>query len=486
MTVLDVSAQTYYDAGDICAKASSGYFEAFKAAMQSFGDTTNMAGSVGDGKKWAESYDQQCKDIYTMSIDMVLALDGYAQVLKQAGYNHALADYDKNSGQPEPAAPNLNPSFTLTPQELASLLVPPSAGGPGRGLVDDGLELAVKVGIPIPDGDTTKLSHSGDVWNSLANNATVTATPGELERAAALFEQVTSPDANFIDEDLRELKTAASDLSGAYGELAQACRDQKKAHDDMRADLEQLVKDLATERATEVVVDLTLSVLASCISFGVGASAVAAKAAVKVAKIIEKFADLIKKAVQAAKIRAAVKIERATAKTKETIQRIKELGTKLVEKFKSRLNPSDTTKPSGKADPNSIPSGRRTQIDPNERDPANIRALTRENESADILSRGGYKVEQNPDVPGTAKNPDYKIEGKIFDNYAPSTSNARNIASTIEEKVSSGQTERVVLNLADSNVDLAVMKAQLKDWPIQGLKEVLVIDKTGSIVPLFP
>ncbi|MGY0500187.1 hypothetical protein ACWZHB_17000 [Nocardia sp. FBN12] len=149
-----MSAQTYYDAADICAKASFGHFEAFKTAMRSFGDTTNMAGSVGDGKNWAESYDHQCKDIYTMSIDIVLALDGYAQVLRQAGYNHALADHDPKSGEPEPAAPNLNPSFTLTPQELTSLLVPPSAGGPGRGLVDDGFELAVKVGIPIPDGDT--------------------------------------------------------------------------------------------------------------------------------------------------------------------------------------------------------------------------------------------------------------------------------------------------------------------------------------------
>ncbi|WP_433679935.1 hypothetical protein [Nocardia sp. CA-119907] len=195
--------------------------------------------------------------------------------------------------------------------------------------------MAVKVGIPIPDGDTTKLSRSADVWNTLATNATVTGTPGELERAAAMFEQITSPDANFIDEDLRELKTAASDLAGAYGELAQSCRDQKKAHDDMRADLEQLVKDLAIELATEVAVDLALSVLASCVSFGVGASAVAAKAAVKVAKIIDKFADLLKRAVQAAKLRAAVKIERVTAKTKQSIQRIKDLKDKLVEKLKN-------------------------------------------------------------------------------------------------------------------------------------------------------
>ncbi|WP_433197392.1 hypothetical protein ACQP1G_00900 [Nocardia sp. CA-107356] len=485
MTVLDVSPQTYYDAADICAKASSGYFEAFKAAMRSFGDTTNMAGSVGDGKKWAESYDQQCKDIYTMSIDMVLALDGYAQVLKQAGYNHALADHDPNSGQLEPTAPNLNPSFTLSPQELVSLLVPPSAGGPGRGLVDDGLDLAVKVGIPIPDGDTTKLSHSGDVWNNLATNGTVTATPGEIERAAALFEQVTSPDANFIDEDLRELKTAAGDLAGAYGELAQACRDQKKAHDDMRDELVQLVKDLAVELATEVAVDLVFAAVTSCVSFGVGAAAVAAKTAVKVAKIIDKFADLIKRAVQAAKLRAAVKIERATTKTKESIQRIKELSTKLVEKLKRGFTKSDTTKPSGTHDPNATPGGRRTPIDPNDKDPANIRALTRENESADTLAKGGYKVEQNPSVPGN-KNPDYKIEGQIFDNYAPTTGNARNIASTIEGKVTSGQADRIVLNLSDSSVDLTTLKSQLRDWPIQGLKEVIVVDKGGNIVPFFP
>ncbi|QIS12383.1 polymorphic toxin type 24 domain-containing protein [Nocardia arthritidis] len=55
----------------------------------------------------------------------------------------------------------------------------------------------------------------------------------------------------------------------------------------------------------------------------------------KVAKIIDKFADLIKTAVKAAKLRVAVKIERATTKTKETIQRIKDLTTKLAEKLKN-------------------------------------------------------------------------------------------------------------------------------------------------------
>ncbi|QLY30032.1 hypothetical protein [Nocardia huaxiensis] len=335
MTVLDVAPQVYYDAADICAKVSGDLFTAFKTGMASFGDTTNMAGSIGDGKIWAESYDQQAKDVYTMSIDLVIAIDGYTQVLRQAGYNHALADYDAASGQPEPAAPSTVPSFTLSAQELVSLLVPPSAGGPGRGLIDDGLDLATKVGIPIPDGDTVKLSHSGDVWNSLATNASVTSAAGELERAAAMFEQITSPDANFIDEDLRELKGACDDLAGAYGEMAQACRDQKQAHDDLRTELKNLLDQLAKEIATEVAVSLALSVAASVVSFGVGAAAVAAKTAVAVAKIIDKFVDLIRIAVKAAKLKTAVTVTRLNAARKAAVQRIKDLTTKLVEKLKT-------------------------------------------------------------------------------------------------------------------------------------------------------
>ena len=53
--------------------------------------------------------------------------------------------------------------------------------------------------------------------------------------------------------------------------------------------------------------------------------------------------------------------------------------------------------------------------------------------------RDSYDIEQNPTVPGD-KNPDYRIEGQIFDNYAPSSGNARNIATNIsDDKVTSGQ-----------------------------------------------
>jgi filamentous hemagglutinin len=112
-------------------------------------------------------------------------------------------------------------------------------------------------------------------------------------------------------------------------------------------------------------------------------------------------------------------------------------------------------------------------------DASEIRSLTRENQSAEILANGGFKVEQNPTVTGP-KNPDYRINGEVFDNYAPASSSVRNIASNIEEKVIAGQTNNVVVNLADSSTTLAALQAQLTNYPVSGLKQVIIIDKSGS------
>ncbi|HYO51454.1 hypothetical protein [Archangium sp.] len=131
-------------------------------------------------------------------------------------------------------------------------------------------------------------------------------------------------------------------------------------------------------------------------------------------------------------------------------------------------------------------TGRPTQPGPNDKDPANIQAIERENESARILADNGYHVEQNPLPKSTGKRPDYKINGEYYDCYAPSTSKARSIADRIrDDKVLEGQADRIILNLEGSNVGLDAMRKQLLDWPIPGLKQVLAI-KGGKVIPLFP
>jgi hypothetical protein len=173
--------------------------------------------------------------------------------------------------------------------------------------------------------------------------------------------------------------------------------------------------------------------------------------------------------------------EKAIKWIKEKIKNIKNRILNFLRKLWYKIT---RTKPSGRPDPHAAPGGRKTTISPND-DAATIRSLRRENESADLLARNGYKVEQNPIVPGL-KNPDYKIEGRIFDNYAPSTSNSRNIWSNLKtEKIDTGQAERIVLNLEDSAVDLNKLKKQFNDWPMPGLKEVIVV-KNGQIIPFWP
>ncbi|HYO73799.1 MAG TPA: hypothetical protein VEU33_47810 [Archangium sp.] len=131
-------------------------------------------------------------------------------------------------------------------------------------------------------------------------------------------------------------------------------------------------------------------------------------------------------------------------------------------------------------------SGHPTRIPPGEKDPKNISALTRENESAKTLTDHGYDVEQNPPTLPNGRNPDYRIGGEYYDCYAPSNSNPRNIASYIEkEKVLKGQADKVILNLDDSKVTMDAMKKQLTDYPIAGLKEVLVV-RGGDVSKLFP
>ena len=142
--------------------------------------------------------------------------------------------------------------------------------------------------------------------------------------------------------------------------------------------------------------------------------------------------------------------------------------------------------PSKAIDAEAKPRGSKTKISDNMNE-ENIRSLTRENEAAEILAKKGYDIEQNPMISGTTRNPDYIIEGKIFDCYSPTANKSvRGVWSTIYEKViTKGQTNRVVLNLGDWTGNVSDLIIQLKNYRIEGLEEVIVVigDDVTSIFP---
>lgn len=144
---------------------------------------------------------------------------------------------------------------------------------------------------------------------------------------------------------------------------------------------------------------------------------------------------------------------------------------------KAEAAAANAAKNAGKGTTGSL-TGSQTKLPPNAT-PENIRSLVRENESVKILSENGFYVEQNPVTSGI-KNPDYKINGEIFDNYAPSSGSIRNIWREVETKVEKGQANSVVINLADTKASVSDLQKQFSDWPVKGLDKIIVIDQSGK------
>ncbi|MQM27439.1 CdiA C-terminal domain-containing protein [Glycomyces albidus] len=142
----------------------------------------------------------------------------------------------------------------------------------------------------------------------------------------------------------------------------------------------------------------------------------------------------------------------------------------------NRINPSRP------ADPNNTPRGEPTEVKGNAE---TKRSLRRENEAAKTLAEQGYDVEQNPPGKENGKNPDYKIEGEYFDCYSPKKDDPGRIRDDISNKVKKDQADRIVLNLDDSGVNLADLRATLERRPIGNLQEIKIV-QNGQVVNFYP
>jgi hypothetical protein len=317
---LDVDSETYYAVGDRLFELAGDVYDAFAVNVRILGDTGAMAGTDDAGTAWATSYDGRAKEVLESVNDLTRALENYGGVVIQAGYNHAVAEYNATPGNRGPA-----PQRPHEPASVAGVLTaPPSAGGPGKGLLDDALGLVEQIGVPVPDGDTVKVDKAAQAWDRLATVYQTQTVVEALDVDARAFSDTRSPEVDYITRDLRELRDATSAVLAGCSELAQSCREYKAALDDLRAQLEDILTDLAVELAATAVI----SIFAACVSFGVGAAAGTAKAA----HTISKFATTIRSAVGAWKvskrISEGVKKAHDIAGVRKRLERIKNLARK--------------------------------------------------------------------------------------------------------------------------------------------------------------
>lgn len=128
------------------------------------------------------------------------------------------------------------------------------------------------------------------------------------------------------------------------------------------------------------------------------------------------------------------------------------------------------------------------------------RALGRQNDVAALLASNGYQTLQRPSDAQVArarqehgdhgdplKNPDYLLEGRVFDCYSPNpATSVRNVWSQVRKKGRSGQTERVVVDLKEWNGDMSAMRKQFEDWTLPRIKEVKLITPDDQIIQIVP
>lgn len=322
--VVDVDAWTYYEVASRLGRAAVAFGKAVDTRWQGLADCAEMAGSYDEAKAWAIDYDARAAEAIDTAELLAEAARGYAVLVTEMGYNHAVADYASIIDPIFPA-----PTRPPDPEEIALSKRPPlpSAGGPGQGLIAEGLSAAVdlldEIGIIIPDGDTGKLASAHRIWSEMAADPAVAGLATELNALADMFSTVTTLEAVFVDEDLRSMAAAATDLAGMVGEIAAAAEDHRAGLEDMRAKLIDQLEQLAMDIGTEVLIGVGLSVITA----GFGAAVAAARATNAVRKFAGPIRNLIT-AFKSLKLAKGVKTTHQAAHHQPTLKQLASLKPK--------------------------------------------------------------------------------------------------------------------------------------------------------------
>jgi hypothetical protein len=322
VTVLDVSVPTYYDTATKLADAAAQFWAAVDAEWPALEQATNMAGSYSDAKKWAESYDNRGAEILRMVSKVAIAAHSYAVILQEIGYNHDVAEHaaTMNAGAP-PERPK-SPLFPV----LGSRIPLPSAGGPGNGLVDEGIGLAEMIGIIVPDGNATTISNAGDTWDRIRSAAAVAGFPAAVEAAATAFDHITAPECVFIDEDLRAVKGAAEAVIAAMADLAASCRDHRAALDELRANLKVQLEAIRDALYTELAINAAISIASSWITLGASVAIGVAGAAAICARYARPMRLIIEQWQTERRIAAGVKLDADLSRHVREMERLEDLA----------------------------------------------------------------------------------------------------------------------------------------------------------------
>lgn len=122
--------------------------------------------------------------------------------------------------------------------------------------------------------------------------------------------------------------------------------------------------------------------------------------------------------------------------------------------------------------------------------------LKRQDEAADLLASEGYDITMLEEIDGgngygiaEGSNPDFLIEGEVFDCYTPLENTPfKNIKNTLGKKLKT-QAEKMVLNLDEYPIEAiddlkSFLLSQTENGDLKRLQELIVI-RDGKIITWF-
>jgi ElaB/YqjD/DUF883 family membrane-anchored ribosome-binding protein len=383
MTGLAVDPRAYYQAATNCFDAASALRDSFLYIFAELSECGSMAGVDENGQEWARSYNTSAYEAVGFFQDVHSTLYAYGSALNDIGFTHAQANATMK-GAPQPDRPT-DPGMPV----FGPFSVPASAGGPGQGIVDKGINIISHIGIPVPDGDTGKLAKAADAWDRLGTIYQNTNARDKITIAASLFDSVTADDAGHIRDDLKSLADSIDQLLTACTQISQSCLAYKDALSELRTEIEGFLKSLATDLAIDAAITIGLAL----ISFGAGA-VTAGKALVTV----QKWAGKIKDGILAWRGRKALQIAGVKQEAKEAVVKARKVVTDLRDRLRGKIDDVGKAPKVGPKNADEVRNALDSRTAPGRNRPnrqldseAEIRQLYEDlTRSADTLDVGGY------------------------------------------------------------------------------------------------
>ncbi|MBF6250270.1 polymorphic toxin type 24 domain-containing protein [Nocardia farcinica] len=323
MTALAVDPKAYYQAATNCFDAASALRDSFVYVFGELSECGSMAGVDENGQEWARSYNAAAYEAVGFFQDVHSTLYAYGSALNDIGFTHAQANATMTSA-PQPDRPT-DPGVPV----FGPFSIPASAGGPGQGIIDKGINIVSHVGIPVPDGDTGKLAKAADAWDRLGTIYQNTNARDKITIAASLFDSVTADDAGYIRDDLKSLAGSIDQLLTTCTQISQSCLAYKDALTELRSEIEGFLKSLVSELA----IDAAITVGLSLISFGAGAVT-----AGKALLTVQKWAGKIKDGIIAWRARKAVQIAGIKQEAKDAAAQARKVVTDLRDRLRGRID----------------------------------------------------------------------------------------------------------------------------------------------------